>query len=41
MKAPLFTFSDAIVVAIMTGLFAVVAALIHYSGIMHPGSALF
>ncbi len=41
MKAPLFTLSDAVVVSLMSALFALIAAAIHYSGVMRPGWSLF
>ncbi len=41
MKAPPFTLSDAVVVALMTALFVLIAAAIHYSGVMRPGWSLF
>jgi hypothetical protein len=41
MNAPLFSLSDAVVVALMTALFALIAAVIHYSGVMQPGWSLF
>jgi hypothetical protein len=41
MKAPPFTLSDAVVVALMTALFVLIAAAMHYSGVMRPGWSLF
>jgi hypothetical protein len=41
MKPPLVSLSDVIVIAAMSAAFAVVAALIHYSGIMRQGAGLF
>jgi hypothetical protein len=41
MKPQLISFSDVVVNGLMSVAFAVIAALIHYSGIMRQGSALF
>jgi hypothetical protein len=40
-KPPLVSLSDVVVIVVMSAAFAVLAALIHYSGIMRQGSAVF